>query len=76
MKLLDSIIISLAVVLFIIGVHQTFYFKIAASYWLFMLSLSLVLYLKLNRAKKQKEETNKVRKTQQIKRGSRSKSKR
>lgn len=76
MKLLDSIIISLAVVLFIIGVHQTFYFGIAASYWLFMLSLSLVLYLKLNRAKKQKEDNNKVRKTQQIKRGSRSKSKR
>lgn len=76
MKLLDSILISLAVALFIIGVHQTFYYGIAASYWLFMLSLSLVFYLKLNRAKSPKEKNNKGERTQAIKRGSRSKSKR
>lgn len=44
MKLLDAILIFLAVGLFIIGVHQTMTVGIVHSYWLLMLSL-LLLYL-------------------------------
>ncbi len=40
MKTSDMILLSLAVVFFVIGVHQTYIVnQLAASYWLFMLSL-------------------------------------
>jgi hypothetical protein len=51
LKLADTILLSLAVGFFVIGVHQTFYVGLAASYWLFMLSGGLVLWLKLLRDK-------------------------
>ncbi|GEM_PF-424716 len=50
-KLVDTIILSLAVAFFVIGVHQVFYVGIAASYWLFMLSGGLVLWFKLRKDK-------------------------
>ncbi len=51
MKLVDTIILSLAVAFFVIGVHQVFYVGVAASYWLFMLSGGLVLWFKLRKDK-------------------------
>jgi hypothetical protein len=53
LKLADTILLSLAVGFFVIGVHQTFYVGLTASYWLFMLSGGLVLWLKLRRDKAQ-----------------------
>jgi hypothetical protein len=51
MKLAESILLSLSVAFFIIGVHQTFVLGIVQSYWLFMLSVSMLLLLKLTKAK-------------------------
>ncbi len=39
----NSILLAVAAALFAIGVHQTFYFGIQASYWLFMISSLLYL---------------------------------
>ncbi len=40
----SSILIALAAGLFVIGVHQSFYYGIQGSYWLFMLSGIIYLY--------------------------------
>ena len=49
----EAILLSLSVVFFIIGIHQTFVLGITQSYWLFMLSVVLLLVNKWN---KQKQE--------------------
>ncbi len=54
MRLLESIFLSLSVVTFIIGVHQSFFWGVTESYWLFMLSGSFFLlfrYQKINAPK-------------------------
>lgn len=58
MKLLDTLILSAAVALFIIGVHQLFVLSeagmmtaIMGSYWLFMLVAGLLFWYRLRRAK-------------------------
>ncbi len=56
MKLLDTIILSLAAGLFIIGVHQTMKFGIMYSYWIIMLSVALLLWYNL-RKRSNKEES-------------------
>ncbi|WP_448520122.1 hypothetical protein [Rhodoflexus sp.] len=60
MKLDQIIILSVAVALFLIGVHQSFLHGAMASYWIFMLVAALLFYFKLrsNReAQQEKEET-------------------
>lgn len=52
MKLVDTIILSLTVVIFIIGVHQTFTFGLMYSYWIFMFSIVLLLILKYRKSKR------------------------
>ena len=56
MKLMDTIILSLAAVFFMIGVHQTIKFGIMFSYWILMLSVALLLWYNL-RKQKNKEES-------------------
>jgi uncharacterized membrane protein len=56
MNLVDTILISLATVAFVIGVHQSFYFGIAASYWIFMISLLIVMFIRYKRAKSKSKE--------------------
>jgi len=61
------LLLSLAVVFFIIGVHQSFYFGIQASYWAFMLAgLSFLgmqyLKKKEEEAEKQQAQSNKKQK--------------
>ncbi len=58
MKLVDTLILSAAVALFIIGVHQLFILSeagmmtaIMGSYWLFMLVAGLLFWYRLRRAK-------------------------
>ncbi len=58
-KLADIIILSLAVALFIIGVHQLFVFSearglqdgIMASYWIFMVVAALLMWMKFRKDK-------------------------
>ncbi|MCS7018920.1 MAG: hypothetical protein RMJ87_00065 [Cytophagales bacterium] len=59
MKLSQVIILSVAVALFVIGIHQSFLYGVMASYWIFMLVAALLLLYKLrsNRTEKQPEQT-------------------
>ncbi len=52
MKLVDTIILSLTVVTFVIGVHQTFTVGLMYSYWIFMFSIVLLLILKYRKGKR------------------------
>ncbi len=52
MKLVDTIILSLTVVIFVIGVHQTITVGLMYSYWIFMFSIVLLLILKYRKGKK------------------------
>lgn len=52
----DTIIFSLTVVLFIIGVHQTMTWGIAHSYHLLMLSLGGLFFYKLRKEKRKEQE--------------------
>ena len=50
MKLTDILILSLAVAILIIGIHQTMVNGFAKSYWILM--VPLILYFALNLRKK------------------------
>ena len=44
MRLTNSIILALAVASFVIGVHQTFTQGFELSYWIFMITASLLIF--------------------------------
>ncbi|MBO6494207.1 MAG: hypothetical protein JJ978_01460 [Roseivirga sp.] len=52
----DTILFSLSVVFFVIGVHQTMNFGIASSYFIFMISLGLLFLMRYRRAKRKEED--------------------
>jgi len=54
MKLLDTILLSLAAGFFIIGVHQLITLGLTQAYWIFMLSTVLLIWYQI-RKKSQKE---------------------
>ena len=56
----DTILFSLAVVFFIIGVHQTMTWGLASSYFIFMLSLGM-LFLYRYRVARRKAEANEAK---------------
>lgn len=63
MKLVDTLILSASVALFIIGVHQLFVLSeagimtaIMGSYWLFMLVAGLLFWYRLRKAKEKSED--------------------
>ena len=72
-KLIDTLILSASMALFMIGVHQLFMFSevrglkdgVMASYWIFMLVAALVMWLK-TRKDKQKNAGNKTEIKQNI----------
>lgn len=49
MKLSETLLLGAAVAFLIIGVHQTFTAGILQSYWIFMLTIGLLLFFKLKR---------------------------
>ncbi len=51
-SLLQIIILTFSAVLFLIGLHQTMTLGFMYSYWIFMLSISLILLYKLKKNKK------------------------
>jgi len=60
----DTILFSLAVVTFVIGVHQTMTFGIMASYFIFMISLGCLFLIRYRRAKRKEEEKKHSKKPQ------------
>lgn len=55
MRLIDSVLLSLSVVFFIIGVHQVMTLGIAYAYWILMLSIILLFWYRI-RKKNQKHK--------------------
>ncbi len=55
MKLIDILPFTLALVLFVIGIHQSMIYSIADSYWIFMLSLALLFLYSYRKGKLMKE---------------------
>jgi hypothetical protein len=55
MKLKDTIILSLAVAFFLMGLHQTVKYGIMYSYWLIMLSVAFLLWFNLRKQKNKKQ---------------------
>ena len=60
MKVLDTIILSMAVGLLLIGIHQVVYNAghFADNYWLFMLMISLLGWFQLRRIKRKEKEND------------------
>ncbi len=50
MSLLNTIILTLSVVLLVIGIHQTMLYGLSASYWIFMFCVGLLLLYKYRKA--------------------------
>jgi len=51
MKFFDVVLISLMVVFFIIGIHQSIIFGFGNSYWIFMLTIVMLLWYKMRNNK-------------------------
>lgn len=66
MNITGSILLSLSVVCLIIGIHQLMVNGLMASYWIFMLCVSLLLLYKMNvsKALEQGKPTKKAPKKQ------------
>lgn len=60
MKIEQTIILSVAIGLFIIGVHQSFLYGVMASYWLFMIVAALLLYYRLRNKPSAPKQTKKT----------------
>jgi len=58
MKLADILILSLAVVFLIIGIHQTMVLGFENAYWALMLTLILFFMLTLRRNKRKQDGRN------------------
>ena len=56
-NLIDIIVLALAGAFLIIGVHQTITVGFGGSYWLFMLSIGLLLYQQIRKARKKQSES-------------------
>jgi len=65
MKLTNSIILALAVASFVIGVHQTFTVGFELSYWIFMITASLIILNRVIRPSKKKEDKKPKKKKDQ-----------
>jgi amino acid permease len=57
-NLTDIIIFSLSIVALIVAVHQTIYNKdgFGGAYWIYMISIALLLYYQVRKTKKKQEE--------------------
>ena len=51
MKIRETLIFSLATAFFLIALHQSMKHGIATSYWLYMISIGLLLWYKMRKDK-------------------------
>ena len=51
MNLAQTIYLTLAAVASVIGIHQSIYYGIGPSYWIFMVSIIFLMLFRYNRAK-------------------------
>jgi hypothetical protein len=74
MKLLDVVLLSFGVALFFIGVHQSTIYGIKNSYWIFMISLVFILFLRYRLAIRKATIVTQTKETE-VKKGKKQKSK-
>ena len=55
-NLVDIIIFALSIVAFVVAVHQTIYYGFGSAYWIYMISISLLLYYQIRKTKKKQAE--------------------
>jgi 4-hydroxybenzoate polyprenyltransferase len=55
-NLVDIIIFALSIVAFIVAVHQTIYYGFGGAYWIYMISIALLLYHQIRKSKKKQDE--------------------
>jgi len=55
-NLTDIIIFSLSIVAFIVAIHQTIYYGFGNAYWIYMISIALILYFQVRKAKKNQDK--------------------
>jgi hypothetical protein len=67
MKIFDTTLLSLAIGFFIIGLHQSFTVGFEVSYWIFMITLALLLWFKIRRNSSNDPPENKKEKLKKIK---------
>lgn len=60
MKILDTIILSIAIGFLLIGLHETIYNPghFADNYWLFMLMISFLGWFQLRRIKRKEQQND------------------
>ncbi|MDH5608112.1 MAG: hypothetical protein OEY56_01425 [Cyclobacteriaceae bacterium] len=62
MKKIDAILFFLAIGFFVIGTHQAIRYDISGSYWIFMLSLSLLFLYGYRKNRQQPTDKNNPKK--------------
>ena len=55
-NLTDIIIFSLSIVAFVVAIHQTIYHGFGSAYYIYMISIALLLYHQIRKTKKKQEE--------------------
>ena len=55
-NLTDIIVFSLSIVAFIVALHQTIYHGFGNAYWIYMISIALLLYHQIRKVKKKQDE--------------------
>lgn len=61
MRLFDVVLLSLSVGFFIIGIHQSYIYGLGSAYWIFMVVLSLILWVKVRNNKTVESSKNKIK---------------
>jgi hypothetical protein len=67
MKLADSLLLSLALALIIIGIHQSWSSGVGGSYFIFMFAVGLLFWFQLRRNQARSQPNEKVQKPKQKK---------
>ncbi len=57
MKLLDTILFSIAILFMLIGIHQSMMVGFAPSYWLFMLALGFLMWYQIRKKNRKAEDS-------------------
>ena len=55
-SLINIILFSLSIVAFVVAIHQTIYHGFGGAYWIYMISIALLLYYQIRKTKKKQEE--------------------
>jgi 4-hydroxybenzoate polyprenyltransferase len=55
-SLINIILFSLSIVAFVVAIHQTIYHGFGGAYWIYMVSIALLLYYQIRKTKKKQEE--------------------